>query len=112
MTTHQMKLHIQPFDAIKAGTKTIEMRLYDEKRRKISVGDTIIFTNEVTKETINVQVVALHIMESFEQLYNKFNKLALGYMEYEIALYTDMEAYYLPKEIKKYGVVGIEIRLI
>lgn len=30
---HQMKLNNEPFESIKNGTKTIELRLYDEKRR-------------------------------------------------------------------------------
>ena len=35
-----------PFEQIKSGVKTIELRLYDEKRQALSVvGDTIIFTN-------------------------------------------------------------------
>ena len=34
---HNMKLNESPFEKIKAGTKTIELRLYDEKRRKIQL---------------------------------------------------------------------------
>ena len=30
---HKMKLKDKPFNSIKNGTKTIELRLYDEKRR-------------------------------------------------------------------------------
>ena len=109
---HNMKLKEAPFEAIAKGTKTIEMRLYDEKRRKVNVGDIIEFTNMVSGEKIDVQVVTLHIYPSFEDLYNKFDKVSLGYEPHEIALYTDMEQYYLTTEIKKYGVVGIEIRLV
>ena len=45
---HEMRLNDEPFQAIKDGTKTIEMRLYDEKRRMIQVGDVIRFTNRET----------------------------------------------------------------
>lgn len=109
---HNMKLNESPFEKIKAGTKTIELRLYDEKRRKVQVGDTIEFTSLVNGEKIQAVVLALHIYPSFEELYNKFDKVLLGYEEHEIALYTDMGEYYLPTEIEKYGVVGIEIKLI
>ncbi len=112
MTTHNMKLNARPFEAIKAGTKTIEMRLYDDKRRKVQVGDIIEFTHTETKETISAYVIELHIYPSFEDLYKKFDKVSLGYAPHEIALYTDMEQYYLSSEIEKYGVVGIEIRLV
>ena len=30
---HEMKLNNGPFEQIKNGTKTIELRLYDEKRK-------------------------------------------------------------------------------
>lgn len=42
---HKMSLRNKPFNNIKSGTKTIELRLYDEKRKLISVGDIITFTN-------------------------------------------------------------------
>ena len=49
---HEMNLHEDPFLLINAGYKTIEMRLYDEKRKKINVGDIIEFTNNKTLEKI------------------------------------------------------------
>ena len=44
-TTHNLKLNAGPFASVAAGTKTIEMRLMDEKRKQIKVGDTIIFSH-------------------------------------------------------------------
>ena len=35
---HEMKLQDDPFKKISDGTKTIEMRLYDEKRKKSKSG--------------------------------------------------------------------------
>lgn len=37
-----MNLSLDSFEMIKFGTKTIEMRLYDEKSKKISKGNYII----------------------------------------------------------------------
>ena len=45
-----MKLQDRPFKSIKNGTKTIEMRLNDEKRSKIKINDLIEFTNVMTDE--------------------------------------------------------------
>lgn len=42
---HCMKLNRDPFEKIKSGSKTIEMRLFDEKRQRISVGDFIEFSS-------------------------------------------------------------------
>ena len=47
-----MKLNTEPYELIKFGKKNIEMRLMDEKREKISIGDNIIFTNINTGEHI------------------------------------------------------------
>jgi ASC-1-like (ASCH) protein len=40
-----MNLTPSPLHMIREGKKTIELRLYDEKRKAISVGDTITFLN-------------------------------------------------------------------
>ena len=106
---HKMKLNNDPFLKIKNGTKTIEMRLYDEKRKKIKENDIIEFTNMTTNEKMCVRVVKLHIFDSFKDLYNNFDKTLLGYDYNEIANFKDMELYYSIEEQKKYGVVGIEI---
>ena len=39
-----MKLQLNPFEKIQSGTKTIELRLNDEKRQLLSVGDKIEFS--------------------------------------------------------------------
>ena len=44
MKTHEMNLQPKYFDFIKDGTKRIELRLYDEKRQLIRLGDIIEFT--------------------------------------------------------------------
>lgn len=109
---HEMKLHNQPFNSIKSGFKTIEMRLYDDKRRLIKIGDSIEFTNRITNEKLIVEVVNLHEFKNFEELYKKFDKVLLGYQENEEASPNDMNIYYSKEEQDKYGVVGIEIKII
>ena len=109
---HQMKLAKEPFNSIKCGTKTIEMRLYDEKRRQVKIGDNICFTNIATGETLVTEVLKLHIFNSFEEMYAAFNKIAIGYKEDEIANPKDMIQFYTDEDIAKYMVVGIEIKLV
>lgn len=109
---HNLHLKDKPFNLIKNGTKIIELRLYDEKRKLIKVDDIINFENENTKEIISVRVVNLHKYVSFKELYKHFNKEALGYNNDECADYHDMEQYYSKEKQDKYGVVGIEISII
>ena len=110
-TTHHMKLHPSPFEMIKSGEKTIELRLFDEKRRQIKPGDTIIFTNTATGETLKRTVYKLHCFDSFESLYQSLPLLQCGYTQEDIhrATPSDMEQYYSVEEQRKYGVVGIEL---
>ena len=106
-----MKLHAAPFATIRAKTKTVEMRLYDEKRQALQVGDLLRFTNAETGETLLTEIIALHVYPTFDELYKRFDKTTLGYMENETANPKDMLAYYSQENIEKYGVVGIELRL-
>ncbi len=109
---HYMKLHNDPFNLIKSGTKTIELRLNDLKRQKIKVGDLIEFTNRVTDEKIVVRVVDLIKFNSFSDLYKNFSKVSMGYREDEEANPSDMELYYSLEDQEKYGVLAIKIEKI
>ena len=109
---YKMRLHNDPFLAIKSNEKCIEMRLNDEKRQNIKRFHQIEFTNLQTNEKIYVWVKQMHYYPSFEELYKHFDKIALGYKEDEVANPMDMEQFYSKENINKYGVVGIEIELI
>lgn len=41
---HKMKLRAKPFNMIRSGQKTYELRLYDEKRQLVQVNDEIEFS--------------------------------------------------------------------
>ena len=110
-----MKLNPKPYKMIKDGQKTVEMRLYDEKRQAISVGDIIKFQNtENTEEELRAQVVELYRFDSFKDLYDNLPLLECGYTEDSVknASPEDMNEYYTCEEQAKYGVVGIRIRVL
>ncbi len=109
---HNMKLHEEPFIKIKSGDKTIEMRLFDEKRKEIKINDIIEFTNINTDEKIKCKVTNLYRYNSFEELYKHFDKISLGYDESDAPSYNDMEKYYSKEKQEKYGVLAIEIKRI
>lgn len=109
---YKMKLQNDPFNGIKDGTKTIELRLNDEKRQALKIGDLIEFTNIVTSEVLRVKIENIYKYDSFEELYKHFDKVELGYKKEEIAKYEDMLKYYSKEEQDKYGVLGIRIRKI
>ena len=110
---HQMNLNPSPFAMIKSGQKTIELRLFDEKRQKIKPGDGIVFTNTATGETLSATVVNLHRFDSFEALYQSLPLLQCGYTPEDVgsAAPSDMEQYYSAEQQNQFGVVGIELCL-
>ena len=89
------------------------MRLLDEKRRDYKVGDVLIFIHRKNENLqLKTQIVALHKFKNFNELYLNLNKVELGYLPDEVANAKDMESYYPLNEQEKFGVVGIEIKLI
>lgn len=113
--TYIMQLDPAPFDKVKNGTKTIELRLNDEKRRRMRAGDFITFLNrEDSSDTLTVRVVALHPFASFEELYATLSLEKCGYAREEIATASprDMDEYYSSEEQERYGAVGIEIEMV
>lgn len=109
---HEMKLNNGPYQKINNGTKTIELRLNDEKRQLLKIEDLIEFTNRDTLDKMLVEIEGLYNYSSFDELYKYFDKVSMGYEEDEIADPKDMEQYYSKEEQQKYGVLGIKIRKI
>lgn len=109
---HELKLQPAPFDAIKAGTKKIECRLYDEKRQQIQLGDTLIFKrNPELTETVTAEVVGLLRYPTFAALLADFPIAIFGGTlpeEFLNLLYS----FYNKEDEVKFGVLGIRIRLV
>ena len=109
--THKLMLNDAPYQAIASGRKRIEMRLYDEKRALIQVGDEIEFENRESHKTLSCIVEQLTRYRDFAALYAAFDKTELGYRANERANPNDMYQYYSPEQIQKYGVLAIRIKL-
>ena len=107
---HEMKLRSKYFDSIKSGIKTVEIRLYDEKRRKIKENDTIEFTDIETNEKLDVIVTKLDLFKTFKELFEFYDNRLLGF-DNEKEDYNEMYNFYSKEEEHKYGVVGINIKL-
>ncbi len=110
---HVMKLHSEPFAMIKAGQKTMELRLWDEKRQQLKIGDTIEFLNTSNGETLQATVSNLYRFDSFAALYQALPLLKCGYTPENVgsAKPADMQRYYSADQQRQYGVVGIELCL-
>ena len=108
----EMNLHDEPFRLIKNRTKTIELRLNDERRKGLKIGDTITFTNRTTLETMVVKVLNVYEYPNFEELYKHHDKVSMGYNINDIPNPHDMDIYYTKEQQAQYGVIAIEIEVI
>lgn len=110
---HKMRLNSEPFAMIENGSKTIELRLNDEKRRMVSIGDTIEFSEtDAPDRKIRVEVTALHSYSSFRELFAELPKEKCGFGTDETVPDDYMDSFYPREKQEKYGTLGIEFRKI
>ncbi|ANP70896.1 ASCH domain-containing protein [Clostridium tyrobutyricum] len=104
-----MKLRSEEFSSVKYNNKIMEVRLNDEKRRKINVGDKIIFYRlpELT-ESVLVKVKRIYKFLTFKELYDRFPSSYFGYGNLDIyQILNKIYSIYSPRQEKEKGVVAI-----
>lgn len=109
-----MKLQPKYYNFILNGTKRIEIRLFDEKRQQINIGDTIKFLKEPElNESFNVRVVGLLRYNSFKDMFKDFDISVLSDKSMSKEELTSvLEQFYTKEKQDQYGVLGIRIELI
>ena len=112
MATHEMKLQLEPFNAVKSGVKKIESRLFDEKRQQIHLGDTVMFKNTADlNDTVEAQVIGLLRYPTFSLLFADFKPSIFG-GESVRGLENQIYSFYSKEDEAKYGVLGIRIKIV
>ncbi|CAM4002690.1 ASCH domain-containing protein [Lederbergia lenta] len=111
---HAMGLFEEPFYSIKSGRKTVEVRLNDEKRRKIGLGDIIQFTILPKKnEILNVEVIELRKYPTFEEMYKDIPYDCFDTHNDSInEMVEQTYEIYSPEQEKDWGTLAITIKLI
>ncbi len=111
---HEMKLQPKYYNFILHGTKRIEIRLFDEKRQQIKIGDTIKFFKEPElNEFFQAKVVGLLRYNSFEDMFKDFDISVLADKSMtKNKLIVVLEQFYTKEKQEQYGVLGIRIELI
>ena len=109
---HTLKVQKKYYNMLKSGTKTIEFRLFDEKRQAIKIGDIIEFTNAShADDKFVAEVVNLYQAEDFEALCQKIDCWQAGFNT-NAELIECLAEFYIPQQQKQFGVLGIEIKKI
>ncbi|MDE6047014.1 MAG: hypothetical protein K2F56_00135 [Anaeroplasmataceae bacterium] len=104
------------FLAMKEGTKTVEVRLFDDKRKLVDIGDYVEFHNNDTY--MKMRVLDIRIEHTFKELFEcnidlrntslYYPPKLLGFSEeYTVdSLVKEMYKYYTKKQEEKYGVIA------
>lgn len=106
---HKMNLQKAPFDKIKSGVKTYELRLADEKRAKVKSGDYILF-EDGDGNTLTVRVKGKTEFAGFRQLFESLGteKTTGEQISADMAVKIT-DSYYSPEKQEKYRALAIEI---
>ena len=114
MNIHEMELKEEYYNFIISGTKRIEIRLNDEKRQLIKLGDIIKFKKESDlNDSFKVKVVGLLRYSSFDDMFKDFDISILA--DNSISkeeLINLLEQFYTKEKQNQYGVLGIRFELI
>ncbi len=111
---HKMSLFAEPFEKVRLGQQNIEARLFDKKRQRVNIGDTIIFEKLPDRDdSVAVEVVGLSRFGSFRDLFSSFDKSKFGHsrdfsLEDQVA---GMREVYSEERENELEVLGIHIRL-
>ena len=108
-----MGLQEKYFNAMRYGNKKIELRLYDEKRKKLNIGDTIYFMLEPDRnKKIETRVVNLIRYKNFS---DAVDNVSLEYLtvsnDTREDYLNDLNKYYSIQEQEENGVLAIEIEV-
>ena len=111
---YMMKLDAKFFDKMRERKKVYEVRLNDEKRSGIVVGDKIIFKRRPELiDGLVVRVVEIKRYESFEKVATSLSLNSLGFENENVQSVVDFyHTIYSVEDEKKYGVVVLKVELI
>ena len=108
---HNMKLYEKPFNLVQDGIKKIEVRCYDEKRRQLKVGDTIVFTHyDDAQKTIRVTIRDMQVFATFRELYSSFPINMFGHPDSNVdEMVAAVYDIYSKEQERQYGAIAIII---
>lgn len=109
MMEMKVHLHSDVFDIVNNGIKDIEVRVNDEKRRKLRIGDELIFLRRpLEDDAIRARVVGLDYYDSFSDLIKNYSMERVYLPNYTEDMWLkEMARFYTEEEQNKYGVVAI-----
>lgn len=107
-----MSVRNKYFKMIKSGQKDIELRSYDNKRKKIQNGDNfLLFDAENPSNYIICKVLNMHVAPNFESLLKNIDINRTGFKTLE-ELTNTVHKFVSQQELAREQIVGMEIQRI
>ena len=107
-----MSVRNKYFEMIKSGQKDIELRAYDEKRKKMKAGDKfLLYDAENPNESIICEILNMHVAPNFESLFKKLDIKRSGFQNMKELIDT-VTKFVSHEELQREQVVGIEIKCV
>ena len=107
-----MSVRHKYFEMIKSGHKDIELRAYDEKRKKMKTGDRfLLYDAENPNESIICEILNMHVAPDFESLFKNLDIKRSGFQNMK-ELIDVVTKFVSDEELKHEQVVGIEIKRV
>lgn len=108
----QMGLNHDQFLLVQDGSKTIEIRLNDAKRRQLRASDAIEFVDTTTAATLIKHVQQLEVFSTFAELYSRYGGAIVGSAETDSVakMVADTYTIYTPEQEKTDGVLAIHLQ--
>ncbi|BAN75520.1 MULTISPECIES: ASCH domain-containing protein [Lacticaseibacillus] len=107
----KMGLMHDQFELVREGSKTIEIRLNDQKRQQLRVGDPIVFEDLTTQQRLSKQVAKLEKFVSFVQLYDHYQGIVVGSAPTDSVakMVSDTYRIYSKQQEAEHGVLAIHL---
>ena len=115
MKTHTMNLDSPFFEQIVQNQKKYEIRIFDEKRKKLLLGDNILFKKRDSDDTIEKKISKLMLFDNFRETLESMKDFkealpSIASIEEGVSLYEN-----IPHELgnyktasEKFGIVLIK----
>ena len=114
MSKHSMKLSEPWYSLVKNGDKTVEGRIYDQKRKSNILGDTLVLTDTNGKNEFTRVITNLKVFKSFDKAirYAKLKHILPNIRTYKegVKVYHSISGY--KEKEKKFGVLLIFLKTL
>jgi len=110
----ELRLDEDIFEIVKNGTKRVEVRLYDEKRKLMKKGDKLTFYKRpLEEEKLDTKIIEINKFDNINNLLEKYEMKEIYIDGFEKVEFIELlERFYSKEEQEKYGFVAIEFEVI